>query len=119
MGNQSRVSCRDHARRSRGLEWIHPAEYHHRAMGRGAIFFAMLVGSLAIACGDPPLCPGETVILIDRAPVIADTDLVEPGVQTEIVVQTSLAAGVELVLEVIDIGGAVIAEHAGTVDGNG
>jgi hypothetical protein len=85
-------------------------------MGLRWIFFAMLMASLAIACGDPPLCPSETVLLIDRSPVVIDSDLVRPGVQTTIVVRTSLRAGVPIALEVFDGSGNVAATSEGVTD---
>jgi len=71
------------------------------------------------ACGDPPLCPSETFLLIDRSPVMVDTDSIQPGVQTNISIRTTLLEGDMITLEVIDISNTVTTRVAGEVGSDG
>lgn len=83
---------------------------------------AMLTGSLTLVvagCGDLPLCPSETNLLIDRTPVTIDGAPAAPGVQTDVVVQTTLPKGATVDVEVVDGANGVTERAIGTVDAEG
>lgn len=58
-------------------------------------------GFLGAGCGDPPLCQSDVFVAFRQTMIAADGDAVAPGVQTDVHLRTSLAAGDLVTLEVL------------------
>jgi len=92
-------------------------------MRGGGVAIRTLAISISIpisiaGCGDPPACPGPARIAI--APVsVVDGNAATAGVQTEIALTTSLAAGEQVALEIDDASGAMVAALTAPVDADG
>lgn len=87
----------------------------HFVAGLGALVAALAAG----ACGDGPICPSDVFIAVQTTEIARDVDAAAPGVQADIVVKTSAAAGERVVLEVQDRDGVVVQELEATVDDRG
>jgi hypothetical protein len=89
---------------------------------RGLVAAALLMLAAAAAgCGDGPICQAQVLVII-QSPVGLigeDTNSVLPGVQTDVRIRSTVGGGVEVRLEVLDGGGAVLVTRTGTTDARG
>ncbi|MGN6107027.1 MAG: hypothetical protein ACTHU0_18115, partial [Kofleriaceae bacterium] len=85
----------------------------------GLLRLAALLVLLLASCGDPPLCPSGVFVAIQTSEIATDVDAVAAGVQADIRVRTSLAAGELVTLEVLDQDGAVVMTIEREVDERG
>src|SRR5437588_640595 len=76
--------------------------------------------ALVAGCGDPALCTSDFRIAIDTPhTVTADLDPIAAGVQTVVEVETSLRAGEEVLLQILDSTGAIVSSSSSAVDAAG
>ena len=93
-----------------------------KTIARGAL--AVLTCSLAAliaACGDGPVCQEETLVFIQQpaGAVLTDSNTAMAGVQTDVVVRSTLRAGLMVSLTVTDVAGMELTAVSGAVDEDG
>src|SRR5690349_1671896 len=68
-----------------------------------ALTLAALSMTAATGCGDGPICQSEVLVIIQSpsGPVLADSNVSEDGVQTDVKVRTTLGKDVDVVLVVL------------------
>lgn len=82
----------------------------------------LTTAALAIAgCGDGPICQEEVLVLIasPQGAVLTDSNATMAGVQTDVVVRSTLRRGQPITLTVTDVGGTQTDDAAATTDENG
>ena len=92
-----------------------------KTIARGAL--AVLTCSLAAlaACGDGPVCQEETLVFIQQpaGAVLTDSNTTMAGVQTDVVVRSTLREGLMVALTVTDVAGMELAAVSAAVDEDG
>lgn len=86
--------------------------------GLGAVLGLVGVGA-GVGCGDEPICQSDVFIAVQTAQVVSDVDRAAPGIQADIAVRTSAAAGELIRLEVVNPDGVVATRLEAIVDGRG
>ena len=83
---------------------------------------ALALGALAVAgCGDGPICQEETLVFIasPQGAVLADSNATMAGIQTDVVVRSTLRAGLPITLTITDAAGMPAGDASGTTDAEG
>ena len=81
---------------------------------------ASLAGpGVGAGCGDAPVCQSEVFVAFAQTVIASDLDAVAPGVQTDVQLRTSLRAGEQVTLEVVDGTGTVVATLDQSVNDEG
>ncbi|MDQ3297287.1 MAG: hypothetical protein M3619_11935, partial [Myxococcota bacterium] len=91
---------------------------------RGLPTFVAALGAVlgfvgGVGCGDEPICQSDVFIAVQTSQIVSDVDRAAPGIQAEIAVRTSAAAGELIRLEVVNPDGVIATRHEAIVDGRG
>ncbi|HVV87412.1 MAG TPA: hypothetical protein VHE35_30430, partial [Kofleriaceae bacterium] len=89
--------------------------------GPVALLAACSLAVLASACGDGAICQEETLVFIQQPTgvVLTDTNATMAGIQTDVVVRSTLRKGLAVDLVVEDTAGTQLADKVQAVDDNG
>jgi len=86
----------------------------------GFLSVACVAAALA-GCGDDPICQSEVMVIIQSPSgvIVTDSNVDMAGLQTDVRVRSTVAAGNAITLEVLDDGGDVLTTVTGQTDENG
>jgi hypothetical protein len=90
-------------------------------LARGPLAILALVALGVAGCGDGPICQEETLVFIasPQGAVLTDSNAAVAGVQTDVVVRSTLRRGLPITLFVTDAGGTQVGDAAATTDDDG
>ncbi len=89
--------------------------------GRLAFVAACSLALIVAGCGDGAVCQEETLVFIQQPSgvVLTDSNATMDGVQTSVVVRSTLRKGLTIALTVTDASGTAIADDVAAVDEDG
>lgn len=89
-------------------------------MMRSAALACVLAAAIAlVGCDDTIACKSDVFVALETTTVTADVDATAPGVQADLSIKSSLAAGQEVVVNVMDPDGDILETVMAPVDDRG